>query len=433
MQLNDFVYTDIAFETIRNRYTRRSLEIAMLLLALNGLWWAYFAYLFSAWPMVAVDIFGACAAIAILLISTTLKNVSGMAIAHLGMVVCIAFIWAFILVVEGLPAGRFPTLNHWWFVVCGLSACLYFVNSTYWRAIYLVIALISFVVCDQGILLVPAYGPLPTEAASVMFSTMENGVHVGVFICVMLLAGVFVTNIVQAQEQLSRVNSTLESLLGNMLPRAIADRLRREGKTFADGYAECSVLFVDIVGFTALTKRMQPEQLVRLLDEIFSKFDLMTDELRLEKIKTIGDSYMVAAGLPEARSDHATACVALAFKLREAIREYAGLSVRIGINSGSVVAGVIGKKKFIYDLWGDTVNIASRMESHGVANEIQITAHTAELIKNEYLVKPRGEIRIKGHGPLPVFLVEGKHIFHPDRNHHEAELSFNESAQSVRL
>jgi class 3 adenylate cyclase len=158
---------------------------------------------------------------------------------------------------------------------------------------------------------------------------------------------------------------------------------------------------------------MCPNDLVRLLDEIFSKFDMLTEEFGLEKIKTIGDAYMVAAGLPEPRADHAKACVGLAFKMREIIREYADLNVRIGIHSGSVVAGVIGKRKFIYDLWGDTVNIASRMESHGIVDEIQVSSQTAELIKEDFVVKPRGDIVIKGRGLMSVFLVAGKPLVRP--------------------
>lgn len=412
--LNDeFVYTDIAFEQARERTIRRTVEIALVLIVLNGIWWAYFAYSFRAWSMVYVNIFGALGVSIVIIITKFFKSLSAFAMTHLALVIALAFIWAFLLVVEGLPASQYQTLNHWWFIATGMAACLLFADSTVWRAVYTGFSFISFVVCDRGILVIHAFGPLPPETVTAMFPIMEAGVHSGVFLIVIVLAGVFISNIEQAEKQLNLANATLESLLSNMLPKTIADRLRQEGKTFADGYTECSVLFVDIVGFTILTTKMRPNDLVRLLDEIFSKFDMLTEEFGLEKIKTIGDAYMVAAGLPEPRADHAKACVGLAFKMREIIREYADLNVRIGIHSGSVVAGVIGKRKFIYDLWGDTVNIASRMESHGIVDEIQVSSQTAELIKEDFVVKPRGDIVIKGRGLMPVFLVAGKPLVRP--------------------
>ena len=413
MQNDEFVYTDIAFEQSRIRHTKRTVDVALLLITLNGISWAYFAYLYGAWPMVYVDGFGALGAMTVFALTRIFNLFSASTTAHLGLFVALTFVWAFLLIVEGLPAGAFPTINHWWFVATGMAASLLFVDSIFWRMSYIAFSFVSFVVCDLGLVTFPALGPLPPDAAKAMFPIMEAGVHSGVFLTILLMAGVFIASIAQAEKQLSLANGNLESLLSNMLPKSIADRLRKEGKTFAEGHAECSVLFVDIVGFTTLTTKIRPEELVALLNELFSRFDELTEEMGLEKIKTIGDAYMVAGGLPEPRPDHASACVALAIKIRETIREYADLKVRIGINSGSVIAGIIGKKKFIYDLWGDTVNIASRMESHGVVDEIQVSEQTAELIKNDFVVKLRGEIEIKGRGSMPVYLVVGKHIIRP--------------------
>ncbi len=412
MLTDEYVYTDIAFAKVRDKHIRRTVEVALLLIALNGIGWAYFSYSYQAWPMLFVDLFGAAAALSLLLVCR-IKSLSALTMTHIAMLVSFGFIWAFLLVVEGLPAGRFPTLNHWWFVATGMAACLLFVDSKKWLIFYALFSFVSFVLCDQGLLRFPAFGPLPDQTAETMLSIMEGGVHSGVFVVVMLLAGVFIASISNAEIQLQRANTIQESLLSNMLPKQIADRLRREGKTFADDHLECSVLFADLVGFTTLTTKMRPEDLVKLLDDIFSKFDELTESYGLEKIKTIGDAYMVAAGLPEPKADHAKALVALAFKMRETIREYADLNVRIGIHSGSVIAGVIGRRKFMYDLWGDTVNVASRMESHGIVDEIQVSEHTAELIKNEYALRPRGEITVKGRGQMNVFLVAGKHIVRP--------------------
>ncbi|MDD2762131.1 MAG: adenylate/guanylate cyclase domain-containing protein [Methylomonas sp.] len=412
MLTDEYVYTDIAFAEIRDKHIKRTVEIALLLIALNGIGWAYFAYTYQAWAMCTVDIVGAAAASTLLLICR-IKRLPAFTMTHIAMLVAFGFIWAFLLVVEGLPAGRFPTLNHWWFVATGMASCLLFVDSKKWRLVYALFSFLSFIACDQGLLHIPAFGPLPDHVAETMFKLMEAGAHSAVFIVFMLLAGVFIASISNAEVQLRRANALQESLLSNMLPQSVADRLRKEGKTFADDYLECSVLFADLVGFTTLTTKMRPEDLVKLLDNIFSEFDELTESLHLEKIKTIGDAYMVAAGLPAPRPDHAKALVSLAFKMRETIRGYADLNVRIGIHSGAVIAGVIGRRKFMYDLWGDTVNIASRMESHGVVDEIQVSEHTAELIADEFALKPRGEIEIKGRGLMNVFLVAGKHIVRP--------------------
>lgn len=204
-----------------------------------------------------------------------------------------------------------------------------------------------------------------------------------------------------------------ERLLLNILPEPIAKRLKEEEKLIADGYSEATVLFADIVGFTPLAARKSPEELVGLLNKIFSSFDDLVDEYGLEKIKTIGDAYMVAGGLPERRPDHANAVAEMALEMLDAIKTFnsqtgESLNIRIGINSGSLVAGVIGKKKFIYDLWGDTVNIASRMESSGLPGTIQVTEATYRILKDEYDFENRGEIEVKGKGIMRAYFLKGK-------------------------
>ncbi len=203
-----------------------------------------------------------------------------------------------------------------------------------------------------------------------------------------------------------------ERLLLNILPEPIVRRLKREENFIAEGFPEASVLFADLVGFTPLSTRMEPEDLVRLLNEIFSRFDTLADKHGLEKIKTIGDAYMAAAGLPIPRPDHGPACAAMALDMRAALREIrhpAGqnLRLRIGINTGPVVAGVIGAKKFIYDLWGDAVNTASRMESSGEDGGIQITESVRRLLDDSFLVEERGVIEVKGKGPMRTYFLRG--------------------------
>lgn len=200
-----------------------------------------------------------------------------------------------------------------------------------------------------------------------------------------------------------------EMLLLNILPKEISEALKAEQKTIAAHHDAASILFADVVDFTPMAAEMTPLQLVELLNDVFQCFDLLVEKYDLEKIKTIGDCYMVGSGVPRARGDHATVLVQLALDMRDAVaeRRFGGrhLSFRMGVNSGPVVAGVIGRKKFIYDLWGDAVNVASRMESHGQGGSIQITRRTYELIKDEFVCEAKGTVRVKGAGEMEVWHV----------------------------
>jgi adenylate cyclase len=222
----------------------------------------------------------------------------------------------------------------------------------------------------------------------------------------------------QSNQELSVEQEKSEKLLLNILPEPIATQLKDGQSSFAEGFAEATVLFADLVNFTQLSEKMPPTQLVSLLNEIFSQFDLLTGKHGLEKIKTIGDAYMVVGGLPVPREDHAEAIAEMALDmqaelLRFNLRRGYDCNIRIGINTGPVVAGVIGTKKFIYDLWGDTVNVASRMESHGVVGEIQVTAATYERLKHRYIFQSRGPIQIKGKGDMVVYLLTKRRISKP--------------------
>ncbi|WP_206057193.1 adenylate/guanylate cyclase domain-containing protein [Nitratireductor sp. XY-223] len=206
-----------------------------------------------------------------------------------------------------------------------------------------------------------------------------------------------------------------EGLLHNIMPPAVADRLKQNPKVIADSHKQVTILFADIVGFTEMAGRSSPETLVTLLNRIFSRFDSLVDALDLEKIKTIGDAYMVVAGLPAARPDHAQAIARLALEMMVATEQEAretgkDLEIRVGIHSGPVVAGVIGQKKFAYDLWGDTVNIAARMESHGEAGKIQISDDTAGLLGDGFELEPRGAIEIKGKGQMATYFLTGERV-----------------------
>jgi adenylate cyclase len=201
-----------------------------------------------------------------------------------------------------------------------------------------------------------------------------------------------------------------EGLLLNVLPRPIAERLKRDPGVIADAFDDVTVLFADVVDFTPFTERTRPERVVGILDQIFSEFDMLAERHGLEKIKTIGDAYMVAAGLPNPRADHAEAMADMALDMRAAVgrlcrRLEIDLALRIGMDSGPVIAGVIGRHKFIYDLWGDTVNTASRMESHGLPGAIQIGEATRRLLDGRFEFEDRGTIEVKGKGRLHAWLL----------------------------
>jgi len=203
-----------------------------------------------------------------------------------------------------------------------------------------------------------------------------------------------------------------EALLLNILPSSIAERLKAATRTIADHFESASILFADVVDFTPLAQRLTPAEMVGMLDQLFSRFDALVELHGLEKIKTIGDCYMAAAGVPNPREDHARRAALLALDMRDAVATSAiagepGFELRIGINSGPVIAGVIGTKRFLYDLWGDAVNTASRMESHSTPGEIQITRTTYELLKDEFVCRRRGTILVKGKGRMETWYLVG--------------------------
>jgi class 3 adenylate cyclase len=233
---------------------------------------------------------------------------------------------------------------------------------------------------------------------------------------VLNIVGVSVTAYLLLQVAIRARDSALassERLLLNVLPRSIAERLKREPGIIADSHPDVTVVFADVVDFTPFTERTAPDRVVGVLDEIFSAFDGLAERLGLEKIKTVGDAYMVVAGLPDPRPDHAEAGADMALAMQAELGRLCtalnlDLRIRIGMHSGPVIAGVIGRRKFIYDLWGDAVNTASRMESSGLPGRIQVTETVFERLRAKYSFEPRGEVEIKGKGPLRTYLLTGR-------------------------
>ena len=274
-----------------------------------------------------------------------------------------------------------------------------------WFAAFVAVFLVSGIVGEVA----GGQSALPSWFSSAMIAL---NVTVGGAVVFLLLAQ-FVRQREEALAALRVEQDRAENLLLNILPRSIAERLKADTATIADQFAAASILFADVVDFTPMADRLQPAEVVDLLDHLFTHFDLLAEQYDVEKIKTIGDAYMVAAGVPTPRADHAQAMALMALDMREAMKSddsvgHLGLELRIGINSGPVVAGVIGRKRFLYDLWGDAVNMASRMESQGTPGEIQVTQATYELLRDEFELEPRGTVSVKGKGDVETWYLVGR-------------------------
>ena len=400
---DSFVYTDVSYFERRSKRAERILSVALWAIFLQACIYSCLGY----WLMVPIFIAAQLTFLALSFFAIVIRTkISFESASHITFILAFAFACTARIWLEGDPPG-FEPVTHYWFAVIGIGSWFIFRNHNRSAgAIYIVVCLATFTFFEITSLTVT---PILEMSASDHFIARKF-TKFGVVIVMFSLVYTYLLDIMDAEDQLSLSNDRLEELLENMLPVSISKRLRKEGKTFADGYTNTSVLFADMAGFTSMSAAMKPMAIVELLDELFSAFDRITEDLGLEKIKTIGDAYMVAAGLPEPRDDHAAAIVELALRMRAEVSKFSGVHVRIGINSGEVVAGIIGKKRFIYDLWGDTVNIASRMESHGVVDEIQISETTYAVVKDSFDCESRGSVELKGRGAMEVYLVRGRKV-----------------------
>ena len=320
------------------------------------------------------------------------------AVTHLPVGNSILISAALAVMAGGLVAS---SVNAVWGFVAVLAALAVFADrrATFWLWFFIGSQIVAAAWANQ---VEPIY-----EVTDIEYVTTFNLLVVVVFVYYMMLYYV---------RQRAFLLEQSDGLLRNILPSEIADRLKTSDGTIADAYDSASVLFADVVDFTPMSADMTPTELVVLLDEIFTAFDSLVEERELEKIKTIGDAYMVAAGVPKPRQDHAQVLCDLALVVQDLVgsRDFQGrrISLRIGINSGAVVAGVIGTKKFSYDLWGDSVNTASRMESSGTSGEIQITDHTRRLVERDFICEPKGTVEIKGKGAMVVWTLSGRRNDH---------------------
>ena len=311
-------------------------------------------------------------------------------------IVCIIYVTT---VIQWSIGGIFESGFVLAWAFCGPIIALMFFSfrhSMIWLLLYLANIVITVVFDD----FFSMHGHQVAENTKIFFFVMNLCVS---SLVVFVFASHFVTSAVSERENANR-------LLLNILPLKVAQLLKSREGVIAEKYDDVSVLFADIVDFTRYSRAKPPDQLVSKLNEIFFRFDELTDRAGLEKIKTVGDAYMVVGGVPEPKSRHAETIAVLALDMLSTIKEIerdegTSFSLRIGIHIGPVVAGVIGKSKFAYDLWGDTVNIASRMESSGTANSIQVSEVVYEILKEKFRFKNRGMVDIKGVGPMETFYL----------------------------
>ena len=291
------------------------------------------------------------------------------------------------------------------FVSAALALVIFDAHEKKYRALFTVIPIIGLVVTNLE--LNPSYIDIHSLPQDLLLFARVANLVIGV-LCILLLVGVFNREVLNAENGLVKERERSDRLLHAVLPQKIASQLRLSDSMIANRHPEVTVLFADIAGFTPWSSAQEPEAVVSLLEKIFSRFDARLSHLGAEKIKTIGDAYMVVSGAPEPRADHAHVIANLALALLEEIqlvRQETGiaLDMRIGVHTGSVIAGVIGAVRFSYDIWGDTVNTASRMESHGLAGRIQISQQTKERIEDAFVVEPRGMIDVKGKGEMETW------------------------------
>jgi class 3 adenylate cyclase len=369
-----------------------------IIIGLTVSWIPILIILFDQWEMVFIHLLMIITSGFIL---TLLKRSQISHASHILTIVVITYVF-----IAALYAGEvlinYGKVHYWlWVIVVALHFVM-FKNKAIWLKVYMSACLVLFMAIELNLFNVELINPQPDHVQIIMNSVTL----LTCLLSLIYLTTVYINDIHRAEIDLEEANGKMENLLLNILPEQIAIRLQNKRDTFADGFAECSVLFADIVGFTRLSANKPAEEIVSLLNDVFGKFDELTEKHGAEKIKTIGDAYMVAAGVPEANIEHASTLAKLALDMQQVVAAYPELQIRIGINSGPVVAGIIGKKRFIYDLWGDTVNLASRMESHGLPDGIQVSEATYQLIKNQFDFEYRGGVNIKDKGVTTTYLLK---------------------------
>lgn len=384
----------------RQRYVERAIRFGAWVLIAQGLLWCVIFAIAEIPSGVALHTAFIGGGIALLVLA---RRGEVVVVRHLAFWLLLVYCLA-VLVFFDSGKGGWPRVTHLYLLPIILAIGLLFSDAARaWRILYAGLCLVAFVAVERSLVAIPTViqaGPIEaTRHIGVPFNTL-----VAVAMTLLMLRK-FAGDVALREVSLRGVNTTIETLLERMLPRKILQRLRETQETFADEHENVSILFADIVGFTRLASRIAPQDLVNLLNDIFSRFDVLVERHGVEKIKTLGDAYMAVAGIPEPRSDHALALTRLAVEMQAVMKDYPELSIRVGINSGHVVAGIIGRKRFIYDLWGDAVNLASGMESSGAPTRIHVSASTARELAPYYHLEPGDPMPSGEQVSAPTFFV----------------------------
>jgi class 3 adenylate cyclase len=388
-------------DTDDEKLRKATLTLASVLITLLAFVWVGTYAALGLWLSALIPLSYQIASVAGLAVLATRKRLAPFRASQLGMMLVLPFLLQWSL--GGYVDSSAVCL---WAFVTPLGAVMVSGSraAVWWFAGFLALLAVS-----AGIdATLPSKGEEIPDWLTVLFFLLNIG---GVSLTAFVLLEYFVRSRDRAYSLLAREQDRSERLLLNILPRPIAERLKVSHGVIAERREAVTVLFADLAGFTPAAEKLPPEQVVTLLDSIFSNFDSLVERHGLEKIKTIGDGYMVASGIPTARADHAEAAAELALDMvaaMETIPEASGLALRVGIDSGPVVAGVIGRTKFSYDLWGDTVNTASRMESHAPPGGIQVTERTQRRLSGAFRFERREHVDVKGKGLMTTYLLVGR-------------------------
>jgi class 3 adenylate cyclase len=382
----------LAVQNLAATYARRVrvvVLVASLFLMAFGAGWALFFGSKGQWIVVAWELL--LVAQGVLSLMLVLRN--ELRKAKILLVFSLLSMFLVSAIFLDLPSQQVPRSAHQAFIPLAVAAYLIFKGESFWLQHGIPIFCLSAVVVfgGSGIAVVTPYA-IPDEIR--VYGGWVNGI--ASFGILYLLIHIFIGDINRMERVLHDTNNRLVEMVSRMFPQAIAERLLSTGETFAERYPQSSILFADIVGFTSLSERISPVALVAMLTEIFDRFDRAVASKGLTKIKTIGDAYMVASGVPDAREDHAKVLVELGREMFDLVRDIEGVRLRIGISSGELVAGVIGQSRQLFDVWGDVVNTASRLQSDGVAGRIQVSESTYELTRDSFTYERREQVTIKG-------------------------------------
>ena len=391
----------LASDSDEDRQRKGALALAASFIALLAIVWVATYAALGLWLSAAIPFAYQVVSVTGLVLLVRTKRYEGFRTAQVGLMLLLPFLLQWSL--GGFVDSSAVCL---WALMAPVGA-LVFAGAE--RSIPWFVAFIVLLAVSAGLEpVLPGRAADIPDALAVSFFALNLG---AVSLTLFLLLQYFVRARERAHRLLVAEQEQSERLLLNVLPATIAERLKRSEGVIAERSEEVSVLFADLSGFTPAVERLPPEAVVTLLDEIFSAFDALVEQEGLEKIKTLGDGYLVAAGIPVPRADHAQAAAELALAMQvtlPALPSANGLALRVGIDSGPVVAGVIGRKKFGYDLWGDTVNTASRMQTHAPPGGIQVTERTRAGLGDRYTFEVRENVEVKGKGPMTTYLLLGR-------------------------